>query len=451
MESAVAFVSLFLGLVLGPQVVEVAVAENVARVEIRIDGELCAEMIEPPWRSSCDMGRRLSPRHLEAIGFGQSGEEVGRAELWLNLPRPAADARLVLLDYRDGRPHSGRVTWSSVTGEPPLAIKVLFDGRELLSEILEADAADEDGSAPVSSSTRSDSRRFELPEHDMDQLHFLRVELEFVDDVSASAELTFGGFYADRVNTELTALPVELPSRRARLPELDELQDWIEGPEDPLPVVATEKGQADVVFVLGGTAPGVLTRLMLELRPAARIATLSLRKDERLFIGSPWPVVKGAESGQPYGLFPFTRGLTRREGGYLWLLSRVRMRRGKVEDQRLADAVAVAGMTASSRNRRRVAVLLLGPDDGQYASQLSPEQVRGYLEDLDVPLRVWSLGGDHPEWGEVTDVSSLPLFRNAVSALEKALERQRILWVAGTHLPQSLRLAGDIGGVTRAR
>ena len=48
----IAFVTLFLGLVTGQQVVEVAVSGPVVTVELRLDGELVRTVSGEPWKTS---------------------------------------------------------------------------------------------------------------------------------------------------------------------------------------------------------------------------------------------------------------------------------------------------------------------------------------------------------------------------------------------------------------
>ena len=91
-------------------------------------------------------------------------------------------------------------------------------------------------------------------------------------------------------------------------------------------------------------------------------------------------------------LYPITRRLTPVDGTIGWVGSR-RLdwpgfgRKG----QRLADAVAVAGLAAVEEERRRAVVLVLGPD-AEDGSLLSPAEATAFLAQLRVPLRVWSFG-----------------------------------------------------------
>ena len=98
---SVAFASLFLGLVLGVQPVDLVVGDGVARVELLHDGRACGEADEPPWSVPCDLGDVLAPHRLEAVAYGPGGDELGRASQWINLPRPEAEASVVLEGIED--------------------------------------------------------------------------------------------------------------------------------------------------------------------------------------------------------------------------------------------------------------------------------------------------------------------------------------------------------------
>ena len=71
--------------------------------------------------------------------------------------------------------------------------------------------------------------------------------------------------------------------------------------------------------------------------------------------------------------------------------------------------------------------------------------VRRYLASIRVPLFVWSLYGTKTlaalVWGGeqvVEDVSSMSRLEAAVARLKGELADQRIVWVDGHHLPQSI-------------
>jgi hypothetical protein len=122
--------------------------------------------------------------------------------------------------------------------------------------------------------------------------------------------------------------------------------------------------------------------------------------------------------------------------------------------QRIADAVAVAGLSASEEGRRRAVVLLLGPE-AEDGSLLGPSEAVGFLAHLSVPLQVWSVGStlsrEAPRWPGGTTIVSARQFDAAVAGLLEGLRRQRIVWVEGVHLPQAVTPLAGATGVRRAR
>ena len=124
---------------------------------------------------------------------------------------------------------------------------------------------------------------------------------------------------------------------------------------------------------------------------------------------------------------------------------------------RYADAAAVAGVRAASSGSRRAVIVLLTVSDVDFSLR-SADSVRHYLQRIHVPLYVWSLGDVRPPllppdavWGDTVDVSSPKKFHVAVSRLLDDLERQSVVWLEGTHLPQDIVLAEAKDGLTIAR
>jgi hypothetical protein len=97
---------------------------------------------------------------------------------------------------------------------------------------------------------------------------------------------------------------------------------------------------------------------------------------------------------------------------------------------------------------------VLGGDD-EDASRYDPATVRRYLESIHVPLYVWSLYGRSSaaakRWGGAEDISSVFKLSTAVARLRRELEAQRIVWLEGRHLPQSIALAQGVQGVDLLR
>ncbi|HSL84968.1 MAG TPA: hypothetical protein VLF66_19490 [Thermoanaerobaculia bacterium] len=458
----VAFASLFLGLVAGVQPVALAVGEGVARVELLLDGELVGERTEPPWEIPCDFGDGLAPHELVAVARSAEGAELGRARQWINLPRSEAEATVVLEGAEDGRGAVARISWESLANQVPRQVTVTFDGRPL----------------PV-----ADPRAVPLPDHDPETLHLLRVELDFTANLSAVTELVFGGAYRADTATELTAVAAEVEGRRRGLEPAD-LAGRLATGGRPLVPVAVEEGPAEVVVVMDRAAQEALWELgrrwapghagasvrsdpraplalpgAQEVRPSGAAALSSLRHSYRLAqeqsLRFLWPFSRSQEHGRVrYLLFSRSEDHPPQDGGVLWLLTPAQQPPFSAAEQRLADAVAVAGMSASARGRRRAVVLVLSEEPSD-ASRLAPAAVRRYLGHLGVPLFVWSVGPVSDEvaaaWGDVRPVDRQARFRNAVEELSESLKRQRIVWIEGLHLPQAVELTGEAEGVRLVR
>ncbi len=75
----IAFASLFLGLTLGLQPVEMVASGEVATVEIRLGGRPRGVIEGPPWTMDVDFGSELVPQLLEAVALDREGQVIGRA------------------------------------------------------------------------------------------------------------------------------------------------------------------------------------------------------------------------------------------------------------------------------------------------------------------------------------------------------------------------------------
>ncbi len=411
----ITFVTMFLGLIVGTLPVEVAVDERVAAVEYLLDGARVARIDAAPWRAEVPFGDELGPHELVAVSYDADGFELSRAHQWINLPRPAAEGHILLQGGEGGRGVTARLIWESVASEAPSATRVVFDGQELAVE---------------------DPGQFILPDHDPERLHYLRAELEFDDDVFSVIDLTFGGEYADRADSHEMAVPILLAGG-AKAESTEELQGRFTEDGKSVRVLAVEKGPAEVVLVRDRAVQPRID----ELVPGPNVRYVaSLKRDQVVRFLLPFPrPQRGARLD--YALFPKSGELTADDGGLLWFLVSVRPMAEPPEDQRLAEAVGVAGMMASARGRRR-AVVLVTTDRPVDASLLAPPTVRRYLEALRVPLFVWSLGELSQEtqaaWGPARDVSSIARLERATREVARALDRQRIVWLEGMHLPQRL-------------
>jgi hypothetical protein len=431
----IAFATLLLGLISGVYPIEVTVSGPVAVVEFTLDGAEAGRIEQPPWIGRVNLGAGLLPHQLVAHALDAQGKEIASVTQWINLPRPPAEVDLVLENDGKGAPRSARLTWQSVSGVRPASIDLTLDGEPL---------------------TVDGSGRAALPPKDLRSLHVLSAQLWFPPGVTAHRDVAYGGQYGSEVSTELTALPVRvLPG--ASLPPASGLTGWLTLGGRPLTADAVENGPGKVIVVRVPSGGEISNKLAASNR---RLSYLDFRDRMRLgpedrvrflsLAGSPY-----RQSKIPAELFGLSRELTSKDGGLFWLLSGYTyLNPPKAGEQRIADAVAVAGLQAAAENDRRAVVLVLGGHEAD-ASRYDPAVVRRYLEAVRVPLFVWSLYGAGnsaaqawtASWGKVEDISSMPKLEAAVSKLKAELDSQRIVWLDGRHLPQAIALGPEAKGV----
>ena len=424
----ISFVSLFVGLVFGVVNVELLAAAGVDRADLLLDGRRVAELREP-FLAQVDLGCEPAPHELVAIARDANGKEVGRVRQWVNRPRATAEASFVLEPGRGGRGRVARLTWRCLTAENPRSVVVTFDEKPLRV---------------------TDPARIDVPPYDPAQVHALRAVLEFDGNVRATAEAVFGGPRSAEAVTEMTAVAVVLEKGRT-LPPAERLAGAFEAHGVPLEVAAVEEGPFDVVFVCEGSALAPFRKLY-ESRKDPFVPELPLELGFRFL----WPVVRVAgQRSMVSNIYPISTRFTPVDGtvGFVGT-RRVDWPPFHRKGQRIADAVAVAALSAAEEERRRAVVLLLGPE-AEDGSLLSPAEAAGFLEKLRVPLLVWSIGrAASPEarrWPAGPTVQTARQFDGAVSSLLESLKSQRIVWVEGTHLPQAVIPAASAAGIRLAR
>lgn len=417
------FLTLLLGIIHGPRPVALNAPARAASVELLLDGELFAIRRAPPWEFVVDFGEFPAPHDLDAIARNDRGDEIGRVRQRVNVPKPAAEAVLALLPGRGGAGRAARLTWESSVGARPGRVTVAFDGEPL--------------EAP-------DPERIDLPTFAPERLHFLRAILDFRSGASATAEITFGGRHHDETEKELTAFPVRTPG--GKLPAPETMDGWFFADGESMHVVATEEGKATVVFVFDADAPAAFRRMKGFLPGGTGFFGGTPSVQTLLAYGH---TIAGKEM-----LFKVFDAVGQDPGaGLLKVLANA----GEVTDGNcptLADAVAVAGVFVSRDSRPRAVVLILtgNPDE----SVLPAMAARSYLADLGVPLVVWLVGPAAPvaalDWGGGVEVKTRAALRAAVKSLDAVLSDQRIVWVEGAHLPQSITVSPlAAAGVTIAR
>ena len=382
-----------------------------------------AALDSPPWTREINLGPGLYPHELVARAVDAEGKELARARQWINMPRPPAEAEILLEHDREGRAVGARVAWQSVMGEEPSKVAVSFDGRPL-----ELDA----------------SRRAALPAHAPDVTHVVTVELDFESGVHSRDDVAFGGTAGDRAQSELTAVPVRTKKKRSRV-DPAAMRGLLRSDDGPLRVAAAERGGASI-WVIRDDNPGEIYSRLKDssifgggFSPSA----LALQKTDSVqFV---WPRARAYGAGSlPAVLFPSSEGFSKANGGFAFLLAHVANPEPAGIFPRYADAVAVAGVNAFASFSRRAVVLVLGKD-AQDASTHPAAAVRRYLEALRVPLFVWSLDPAPPRsgWGEVVPIATRSQLRSAYGKLRESLDAQALVWVEGRLLPQQIAISPE--------
>lgn len=416
MATHLLFVTLFLGLVAGPQPVEVKVDDAVRSVAVVLDGRTVARLDAAPWRTIVDLGPSIVPQQLTAIAYDAKGEELARQSQTINLARPFAEAAIALEGER------ATVRWQHLYGEKPQEVRLLLDQKPL---------------------TLDRSFHATLPKLDLKAIHVLSAEVRFPDAVTARKELVFGGLYSDEMPTELSGILVTTAKGDAGLADAQ----CFKAGDAPVRAAAIERPESVVMIVRDPSpdeAAAHLAGSVGQALDAVRNGRVSGIDAKVRFV---WPIATRVRtSNESYSeVFAHSADLPG-EKGLQWYLTRVV---GEATDAplRLADAVAVAGVRALEGTRRRSVVLVVGRDRAD-ASRHDAATVRRYLASIGVPLRVWSLVGPAPEivatWGTVEDISTLGGLLDAVVRLRRDLEQQRIAWLAADPVT-ALRVAAAPG------
>ncbi len=431
----VTFVTLFLSLVAGVFPVEVTVGEEVAEVEIVLDGRAAGVIAGPPWRLDCDFGPDLVPHELLAIARDDMGAELSRARQLVNVPRPRAETTILLERDKNGLPVTAQFVNRSVLGMRPIRVTATFDGSRLAI---------------------SDHSRCELPAYDPAQTHLLTVETEYLEGLSSRADAVFGGSFGATAQTELSAIPVTI-DKGAEIPSVGQMTGWFRVRGEPLRVVAVERAGFKVLVVRDQESMPRLTELAADQEHNAPVRYVRNRPakplplesgTDRLLVVVPRTRIS-PHAGLPVEIFPVSRPYDVAEGDIPWLVTHLRRPRQARPEQRLADAIAVAGLRASAAGRPR-AVLLILHGDPVDNSKKDPAGVRRYLGLLRVPHYVWSTAAATGEtaWGPAEDGSTRRKLRQAGERLEQALARQWIVWLEGLHLPHQIELSAQASGLT---
>lgn len=392
----IVFLSLFFGLVTGFQNVSLRVDEGVKSVRIELDGREVGRMTSAPWSARVDFGTALTPRELTAIAYDADGKEITRIAQVINLARPAAELEIVI--RRDGqRPVEAELVGRHRLHKLPSGAKLSVDGTSI---------------------RLGRDFRARLPQLDTAHPHVVSAEMEFEDGEVARRDIVLSTAFARSVASELTPMLVMSEGSRA-----DTIPDacFTSGGK-PLKATAIEKSDALVVMVRDPATRPIVS--------AAAQSRFDAETAERIL----WPVSRPINApGEPTAIaFPqsVNHGKT---ANVSWLLTqRLAPVPAATEPRQFADAVAVAALATLDKGHRRAIVLVLSksPDTSLYSAAV----VRRYLDEVGVPLFVWSADGPRADlaaaWGRIDDISTPAGMEAAVNRLNASLQAQRIVWVA---------------------
>jgi hypothetical protein len=433
----VTFTSLFLWLTIGTHPVKVAVDPMVASVEIILNSEAVGVATAPQWEVSCNFGEVLRPHELVAVARDENGHELDRALQLVNLPRANAEVEVVFEGEAPDAPTAVRVIAESSHRLEPLAISVSFDGLMLV---------------------KKDDRTFALPAYDPTQVHLITAEAHFPEAITARRDVTFGGTYGGRIATELTAIAVTLDKKKEL--SVEEVEGLFSARGETLKVAAVDR-QGGRLYLVRDHATWPFFRqsgqlLDRRLKTTQRVFSRTFAEvlaDPGSFDAIPldqdryYLVVPNPEYVRKLALYPIVQPFSINRWGLPWLATHIRTNEAKVPGQRLADAVAVAGLRAAGDGCPRMVVLVLG-ENAEDISEFPPPSVREYLRVLRVPLVVWSTRGYEAtaDWGDPSTVKGLGTLDKLSRRLLKELRRQWIVWVEGSHLPNEIEVAeNDLG------
>ncbi len=433
----IVFQTMLLGLVFGLQPVTLMVGPQVKSVDVLLDGTTIGVLAGEPWSTQCDFGESPHPHELVAVARDGSGREIGRARQWVNMPRAEAEATLLL--ERGPQPQrvvAARLAWNEVKGTAPKTVRVTLDGKALTIE---------------------DPKRFELPPCDPAQAHVLSAELVFAKGRTARADAAFGGDIGEETQSELTAVPLVLEPGTS-LPALSDVQTWFRDGDASLRVFGVEQGPFDVVLIPDQAVRQVLARergsgrgvpFGGQWRTGSQLLIFDPggANDNRLFVAFAVPQLVYGSDAYAHVNFPTYPPMEFVTSNLRARLANLDLGLAAIGVQTLADAVATAGVLAAANNRPRAIVLLLA-GSREDASSITPTSARAYLQDMHVPLVVWSLLGDGETdgWGTAEDVSSGSRMDRAAKHLRNQLIQEHIVWLEGAHLPQRIRLAEGVKG-----
>jgi hypothetical protein len=242
------------------------------------------------------------------------------------------------------------------------------------------------------------------------------------------------------------------------VPAAAELDGWFVAGGKPLRVTAVEVDRGRLVIVRDPTTQDLLVELLDERKRRAkrnrkRGRTRSLDEvgeQVEIRVMVPEPVAPQGRHRRTL-LFPYGEKEFDGQKGILKAAAAPRNERMLGEGLMLADAVAMAGIRAAQGNLRRAVLLLLG-SEREDVSRFHPDDARRFLGDLHVPLFVWDLSGEDgtapADWRADREIRDFDELSRAARRIRYTLQEQRVVWLGGRLLPQSIELGPKAQGIS---
>src|SRR5947209_3890229 len=226
MATQLVFLTLFLGLISGPQHVALQPGPAVTSIHILLDGKQVGALQHAPWSAIVDFGPAIAPAELVAIAYDAHGDELARTSQTVNLPRPFADFVIAVKNDATGTPVSAELRWEHLQGAKPVKSSLTVDGKNV----------------PLDATLRA-----KLPRLDANQPHVLAASIQFEDGFLSRRELVIGGGVSETAEALLTAVAVRQPPGQA---EQSNPSDCFLSGGLPVRVSAVEKAEAHVIVVV---------------------------------------------------------------------------------------------------------------------------------------------------------------------------------------------------------
>jgi hypothetical protein len=172
MPPGLVFLSLFLGLISGPQSVDLVAGPEIKSIRILLDSHQVVELRGAPWHAVIDFGPSIAPGQLAAVGYDAHGMEVARVAQTINLPRPVAEFTITLQNNAKGESILAQFHWEHLVAAKPARMSLAVDGK------------------PVSMDA---SARALLPRLSERQPHVITGEMRFEDGFVSRRELVIVG------------------------------------------------------------------------------------------------------------------------------------------------------------------------------------------------------------------------------------------------------------------